>query len=91
VEDKRKKSDRIIQELVDIAATGRLFVHKTHSKFIQQFTEYGPKIRMHDDVLDMVAIGVMSYKHGATYDAEYAEIVEAEKAIPDLDEWRTAP
>jgi terminase large subunit-like protein len=91
IEDKRKKSDRIIQELVDIAANGRLFVHRTHTKFIQQFTEYSPRIRMHDDVLDMVAIGVASYKGGSTYDADYTQIAEDEKSIPDLGDWRTAP
>jgi hypothetical protein len=91
IEDKRRKSDRIIQELVDIAANGRLFVHRTHTKFIQQFTEYSPRVRMHDDVLDAVAIGVASYKTAGTYEGEYTSIVEDERSIPDLPDWRTAP
>jgi hypothetical protein len=91
VEDKRKKSDRIIQELVDIAATGRLFVRHEHTKFIQQFTEYSPRVDMHEDVLDALAIAVMSYKGASVYEGEYDTIVEEERDIPALEDWRTAP
>jgi hypothetical protein len=91
VEDKRKKSDRIIQELVDVAATGRLFVRHEHTKFIQQFTEYSPRIDMHEDVLDALAIAVMSYKGGSVYEGEYDSIAEEEREIPALEDWRVAP
>lgn len=91
IEDKRRKSDRIIQELVGIAATGRLFVRKEHIKFIQQFVEYAPLAKMKDDVLDCMAIGVMSYKGAGTYEGEYERIAEDEKNIPDLEDFRHAP
>lgn len=91
IQDKRKKSDRIIQELVGLAASGRLFVHRTHTKFIQQYTEYSPHSGIHDDVLDWAAIGLMSLRGSTTYEGEYEHIAEEEKAIPALDWQRPAP
>lgn len=91
IDDKRKKSDRIIQELAGIASNGRLFVHKTHTKFIQQFVEYSPHFNGHDDVLDAVAIGLMSYRSASTYEGEYERIAEDEKGIPELEDWRASP
>ena len=91
IDDKRRKADRIIQELVGVASGGRLFVRKEHTKFIQQFVEFSPLARMHEDVLEMVAIALMSYKGAGTYEGEYERIVDDEKNIPDLEEWRSAP
>lgn len=92
IQDRRRKADRIVQELVGIAASGRLHVkRKEHTKFVQQFVEYSPLTRMHDDVLDMVSIAVMSYKGAGTYEADYTVIEEDEKDIPALEDWRTAP
>ena len=92
VQDKRRKSDRIIQEVGHIASDGRLWVHPTHTKLIQQFTEYSPLYGGHDDVLDMVAIAIADYEGvGYDIDGEYTEIVSNEKAIPDLEDWRVAP
>ncbi len=92
IDDRRKKSDRILQSLQEPAAHGHLYVNSNHTKFIQQFTEYSPLITMHDDVLDMVAIACMSRKRmgAATYEGEYEKIQEDEKAIPDLAQWRAA-
>ena len=91
IEDKRRKSDRIIQEIVGIASSHRLFVHRSHSKFITQYAEFSPHAKMHDDVLDMVAIGLMAYKGGNTYEGDYQRILEDERDIPALEDWRTAP
>lgn len=92
VDDKRKKSDRIIQALQEPAAHGHLYVKETHTKFIQQYTEYSPLIEMHDDVLDMVAIACTSRRSGTgeVYEGEYERILEGEKSIPALEEWRVA-
>jgi len=89
IDDRRRKSDRIIQELVGPAANGRLYVHRSHTKLITQFTEYSPRINIHDDLLDALAIGVMSYRD-LSIDAEY-EVVEDERDVPPLPQWRTAP
>jgi hypothetical protein len=91
IQDRRKKSDRIIQELAGLCANGRFFVHKSHTKFIQQYTEYSPHSGGHDDVLDMVAIGVMSHKNLDTYEGEFERITESEKSIPTLEDWRQSP
>jgi hypothetical protein len=93
IKDRRRKADRIIQEIVGIAANGRLFVRRAvHTKFVQQFVEFSPNTRMHDDVLDAVAIAVMAYKGGSTYEADFTAIEEDEKHIPALEgDWRTAP
>jgi hypothetical protein len=91
IDDKRKKSDRILQAVQEPAAHGRLYVHSSHEKFIQQFVEYSPLVDMHDDVLDMLAIACLARKRsmGETYEGEYEEITESEKLIPDLPQWRT--
>lgn len=92
IQDKRRKADRIVQEIVGIAANGRLHVKRAlHTKFVQQFVEYSPLTRMHDDVLDALAIAVIAYKSGSTYEADYSVIEEDERDIPALEDWRHAP
>lgn len=90
IDDKRKKSDRIVQELGGPAAYGHLYCHSSMSKFIQQFAEYAPLKEMHDDVLDMVAIACMTRKRGTgeTFEGEYQRIADDEAFIPELEEWR---
>lgn len=58
VQDKRRKSDRIVQALGGLSGYGKLFCRPSHTKFIEQFTEYSPSFGGHDDVLDAVAMGV---------------------------------
>lgn len=77
VQDKRKKSDRIIQALRGAAANGHLYVSAKHEKFIQQFAEYRPNVDMHDDVLDMVAMAITASK---------GYLVEDESDVPAIDE-----
>jgi len=77
VQDKRKKSDRIIQALRGLAANGHLHVSAKHAKFIQQFSEYRPHVDMHEDVLDMVSMAITSYR---------GYVVDDEDNIPALDE-----
>lgn len=91
IQDKRKKGDRIVQELAGPAAYGHLYCKSTHEKFIQQFTEYSPIKDMHDDVLDMVSIACCARKispTGETLEGEYKRIAEEEEDIPELEEWR---
>lgn len=58
VEDRRRKADRIIQALGETSGYQRLFCLAAHAKFLEQFTEYSPLFKGHDDVLDMVAMGI---------------------------------
>lgn len=58
VQDRRRKSDRIIQALGETSGFGRLFCRAEHTKFIEQFTEYSPTSGGHDDVVDAVAMGI---------------------------------
>lgn len=89
IQDQRKKSDRILQSLLPYAAFGHLYVHKSHTKFVEQFLEYSPNSRGHDDVLDMVSIGVMSYENAEGFiDGDFEKIPGEEKSIPALENWR---
>lgn len=54
--DMRSKATRIQAVLHGPATNGRLFVKRTHTTFIEQFTTF-PSVE-HDDVIDGVAIGV---------------------------------
>lgn len=90
IDDKRKKSDRIIQALSGLAAHGHLYVRSDHTKFIEQFEDYSALAEMHDDVLDMLAIAIMTRRRGTgeTYEGEYQRLAEDEAFIPDLPVWR---
>lgn len=85
VQDKRKKSDRIIQAIRDKAAHGHLHVSVKHQKFIEQFSDYRPNVEMHDDVLDMVAMVISSQSGYVTLDDEEKHPALDERHIPDLD------
>jgi len=85
VQDRRKKSDRIIQALREVAADGRLFVKSTHKKFIEQFTVYRPGVDMHDDVLDMAAIGITSHKGSSQASDDGIPDQQDESDIPALE------
>ena len=58
--DRRKKFDRIVDALSDVASEGRLHVHPSMAKFIGQFSDY-PDVS-HEDVLEAVALAVMKLK-----------------------------
>lgn len=58
--DRRKKFDRIVDALSDVASEGRLYVHPSMDKFVQQFGEF-PDVS-HDDALEAVAIAITKLK-----------------------------
>ena len=92
VEDRRAKDDRIVQEIIGPASTHRIHVkRKVHQKFVQQFVEYGAKIKMKKDVLDCFSIILMSARRGYTIDADFSVVTEDEKDIPELENFRNAP
>jgi len=82
--DKRSKFDRIVDGLSGVASNGHLYVHKSHDKFIEQFTRY-PKVE-HDDVIETVAVGVEQLQ-GLEF-MGYGDITELEEDIPALPDWR---
>lgn len=59
-DDKRAKFTRIVSTFAGIASQGHMWVSHEHSRFIDQFTLYGPTFTDHDDVLDSSAIAVSS-------------------------------
>lgn len=94
VEDRRKKSDRIIQALSGPASFGHVYCRANHFKFIQQFTDYGPLAKIHDDVLDSVAIAITANTYtynDSALEAEFARLDDEEKHIPAIANWRSAP
>lgn len=58
IQDNRRKSDRIMQAIGGATGQGRLLVKPTHFKFLDQYATYSPLAKMHDDVLDAVAMGL---------------------------------
>ena len=58
VQDRRRKSDRIIQALGETSGYHRLRCLPSQTKLIEQFTEYSPLIEMHDDVLDALSMAI---------------------------------
>lgn len=92
VQDRRNKADRIVQALGGLSGYGKLKCKPTHTKFVEQFTEYSPTFGGHDDVLDAVAMGVTWAENqsvGDWIDGEAYE-VEDEDDIPQLG-FRGAP
>lgn len=92
IDDRRKKRDRIIQSFLGRASNGTLFVHPSHTDFIQQFCDY-PDVS-HDDVLDAVAMAIQlagARGDSIALEGEFERLEEEELLIPDLPDWRTAP
>ena len=90
VDDKRKKSDRIIQNLGELAAHGHLYVKPSQVKLIQQFSDYAPDVEMHDDVLDALAMAIQGAIGSGNYiDAESLRVEE--ESYPALTGYRSCP
>jgi len=58
VQDRRRKSDRILQAVGRKSGYGLVFVRPTHSKLLTQYARYSPTSKEHDDVLDALAMGI---------------------------------
>lgn len=87
VEDRRKKSTRILQAISGRASVGAIKVHRSHTEFIEQFTCY-PAVK-HDDHLDAFAIALCGISPAveSIIDGEW-ETLDETPALPD---WRSAP
>lgn len=87
IQDRRAKPDRIVQAIGEASGYRRLRVLPIHTKFIEQYTEYSPTAKMHDDVLDAVSMGICwAQKQGVSdwLEGEYTEVDDDEK--PDFDD-----
>jgi hypothetical protein len=61
IQDRRKKSDRIMQAIPGLVAFGHLVMHPSQSKAIKQMDDYDPTIKdQKDDIVDAIALGIMS-------------------------------
>lgn len=91
IQDRRRKSDRIVQALGDTSGYGRLKVKTTQTKFLEQFVEYSPLSGNHDDVLDAVAMGICWADNQQVKDWIDAEFELVEEDEPKRLNFRSAP
>jgi phage terminase large subunit-like protein len=86
-DDKRAKPDRISQGLQGVASNGRLYIRRSQSELISQFTNY-PNVT-HEDVLESVAVAVTVLERGAMPGSS-GDVLD-ESGIEDLPAYRSAP
>lgn len=81
-QDKRKKSYRIIDTIGAVVQHRQLYVHASHTDFVEQYIAY-PNVA-HDDIIEAVsdALG-MAVEHGGIYGGSLKNLIEAERDIPD--------
>lgn len=95
VQDQRRKPDRIVQAITGKAANKKLFIKSHMLKLVEQFTTYSPQIKMHDDVLDALAMALDELDRMAGMTLTESDGVEwsvmDDKTIPRLPEWRVSP
>lgn len=88
IQDKRRKSDRIIQALVGLVSYGHLHIHASMTKLVTQMDEYDPNdASLHDDILDALSMAVMSVnpamREALTVEGEYV-VVQDESEYKQL-------
>lgn len=92
VKDVRRKSDRIVQALGETSGYQRLWCRPEHVKFIQQFVEYSPTADMHEDVLDMLSMGITWAENQNLDEWIEGEYEEVDDDSPrQLSHFRSAP
>ena len=88
VQDRRKKSDRIIQTLVGLVSYGHLYIHASHTKLLQQLDDYDPVDKsLYVDLLDALAMGITSVnpalRSQVTIDGDF-EVLDDESEFKEL-------
>lgn len=94
VQDRRAKADRIIQALGKVTGLRNFYCLLTHTKFIEQYTEFAPNVEMHDDVIDMVATGIhWGETQGLSewLEGEYEQVDDEEEGDNRRLNFRSAP
>lgn len=82
IEDRRKKSVRIRQELTDLFFGGKVHIRKDNQDFKNEYYAYPDTD--HDDNLDAFCMALMCRNAGDIIEGEY-EVVEEQQALGD---WR---
>lgn len=90
VQDLRRKSDRIVQAIGETSGYQRLKIKAKQTKFIEQYVEYSPSAKMHDDVLDAVAMAITWAETQGVSDWIDGEYSREEDDLPRLT-FRGAP
>jgi len=88
IQDRRRKSDRIVQTLSGLVNYGHLHIHPSMSKLVTQMDEYDPlDDSQHDDILDALAIGITELsphlRAAVTVDGDF-ELVDDESEYKTL-------
>lgn len=91
-DDRRSKGDRILQAFIQIAPYGDLFVHRSQTKLLEQYGTWFPNAKMHDDVLDAIAIGLSERTTAEDLEGEYERIsLEEGVEAKSLGNFRSCP
>lgn len=85
VDDRRKKSHRIIQAFSGVASQGMFYINRAHTEFYEQFVSY-PNVG-HDDLLDSVAMAMPKVEEAG----DLGELLLGEEYEKALVGWRSAP
>lgn len=91
VQDRRRKSDRIVQAIGETSGYGRLHCKASQTKFIEQYTDYSPLSGNHDDVIDAVAMGITWGETQAIGDWIDGEATEVDDEMAPQLNFRNAP
>jgi hypothetical protein len=99
VQDRRKKSDRIIQAYSGRAANGDFLIHEDHAEFMEQWVQYpaqpNPNYKGKDDLLDAGAMVITGANMPLTVEAEFSRVEESWRPEKGPDAltgmWKGAP
>jgi hypothetical protein len=83
IQDRRSKTDRIVQTLVGLVSYRHLHIHASMTKLISQMEDYDPEDKnQHDDILDALAMGILSVnpelRQNLAIEGEYEVLDESE-------------
>lgn len=87
IDDKRNKDDRMLQAVLSCAPFLDLYVNRRCTKFIEQYTEFRPGVKMLKDVLDAATMAILMGAKGQLYEGDFDEVPENddESMIPQLE------
>lgn len=92
VEDRRKKSVRIIDTFGPRLATGQIFIHPSHGRFLSQLSMYVPYVEnQEDDILDASSIAINSLPFGITPSGVVGGAGNEDEDGHSVRDWRMAP
>lgn len=97
VQDRRKKSDRIIQSFTQVAPFGNLWVRDNMTEFLEQYERYSPGSKDHDDLLDAISMALDDNSGGTLLadndyiEGEFKRLAEQEGGRGDESSWMSAP